>query len=676
MASPPPPPTRQTRFAGLGLRATVALIAAVPALAAYGAFVAIQSAARPEDPWTDLEDRARAARSALDALAKLESEREALHRTLIEERHAAFRSRTDAAALVKGTRAGGEIDLSAWIDLSSNRVIEASGGGLTSGATLSAALPELSAALAKKKAEIDRGSAVTIELGGRVYALGPPTDRGRRLVRAVPPPDPVLAPFKAADSALVAAAAPIVRAPAIGFAKGRISRLSLAVFLLLASLASGILGFFWLGVRVTNPLSTSLDATNRWLHGDVSARPSTDRGALPAREIARTLCALMDAGDRKETQASLQTEESIRVLSAHLAAIGQGDLGSPPPPVAPAFEPLRTAVDVARKRVASRISELYRSGVEVAASGSAIVQGARRLARAGSECLDAISRATKEAAAADEEIRQRSTALGRALDDLAILIAFHRRVSVQLRTELGVASKRAEELRELSEQLTERSDDAGALDRALDLLAGVAAASETVVVRGLEGAGLPSAQVLMQVRRSRNALEALRRELGNHTNGLQEIAHSHASTAAAQAPFAPELEPSVSGSLRGGAMAFVRGGERMVEGLRALERASKVVQSRTQQIASGAETVAEHGPKLSSAIAPFDLGPAVDRELVERLAKARAAYEEAGREGLTESGRAMMDDVLHAAEESRARVSRLIAVTEAAADVLREPRHI
>src|SRR5687767_3553880 len=122
MASPPAD-KRNTRFAGLGFRGTFALAAALPAIAAFFTFVALDSIAQKEDPWSQLEERARAAGTALGAITKLEAERRDLHRALSEERRAATRARAEAAALARSPRPSSEIDLVATIDLARDRVI-------------------------------------------------------------------------------------------------------------------------------------------------------------------------------------------------------------------------------------------------------------------------------------------------------------------------------------------------------------------------------------------------------------------------------------------------------------------------------------------------------------------------------------------------------------------------
>lgn len=663
------------RFSSLRLAASYAVAAALPvACVALAALVLGVLAAR-EDPWEEVETRAalgRAALADLEALetalkdrsdawtaarraqGSLEARAEVLERTL--QRQGLLSD--EAAALVAPAPGTGTI-----FEHEIPRIVLA---GVTDGATLSATLPDVARALVTAG---QGGRAFELERGEELWVVGPRgADRTRALVvRKLPaieaPPD-----SRRAKSSLVALAAPVEHAPLRGWREGHLSDSLRTLLLCLVALVAGAVMFLVAHRRTAAPIARSLAAAEARAHGDPAARADPDRGGPAARDVARAVNALIDAEARAlERKPAIDEARADRALAA-IRALGRGDLATERE-VRASDGPVLGAIAEARAALADRLLSVLRAASDVSIAVGDVSHAARKLSKTSAEAVEVLARVSGAATEATQEIQRSFGGLGAVLDELASLTAAHRRTAVQLRAELGVASRRAVELGALAEGLEVRSQETGALDEALDLLSAIAASGDTVAVRGLEGAGMPAGQVMMTVKRSREALEALRQEVGRFEGGIAEIARGLTSVSANPPVSAPELEARVVSALLATGTACVATAERLLEGLRALERIARGYEGASSEIAAGAQGARSHGPELALALSTFDLGSSFDRDLLERLSRARALLDDAGTETDRDSTEVAL--VLQAAEEARARLARLVANSEAAFDVLR-----
>lgn len=654
------------RFAGLRSLGAFSVAAMLPALAGLTAYLLLENFTERPDPWTGLEERARAGRLALDAFTALDRRSARAEAALAEAETTALRSRLEATALtvsLLGGAAAEPITAVAWIDPAADRITRALSSEPVRGSTASAALPHLTAALR------DRAPVVIVEAGASLWAIGPQTQDGERLVlRAALPAARPAVERDAAKSALVTVAAPVERPPLID---GKLTAPALG-----AAGLSFLLAALWLRVRWQKPLENSLETARRWAHGADDARADATKGGRDARELARTLNTLIDASAQRSARRNEELEQGIRALAAELRALGRGDLAARSLPSPEVLAPLTIALEEARHDLSERLGTIHRVAAEICLASAAVGQGLKRLTRGGAEAAEAITRAGKDASTAQEEVRHSASGLSRALDELATAMAGYRRLSLQLRAELSVGVKRAADLQSLGESILSRVSEADAIDRALDLLAAIGASNESVPARGVQGAAIPGAQLLTAVKRARAEIEVFRREMSGIGEQLAEIGDALASVSTGTPAAAPELEPAIGSLLHAAVSAQSRAAERSTDALRAMERAAKLVESSSVQIAANVEQAARLGPELALGLAPIDLGAVADRELRERLDRAKAALDEGGAEALTEDARGLVDEVLRAAEDARARLSRLIAVTEAATEVIREPRRV
>jgi hypothetical protein len=125
------------------------------------------------------------------------------------------------------------------------------------------------------------------------------------------------------------------------------------------------------------------------------------------------------------------------------------------------------------------------------------------------------------------------------------------------------------------------------------------------------------------------------------------------------------------GALQESGLLLLRIEERVVEALRALERTSAELAGGANEFSELAGRAQGSGPRLARAIAGLRLDGYLEAEVLERLAQLEADLVVAEEGGLSPMGQAALTSVVEAAQASRARMSRLVAQTEATLDIVR-----
>jgi DNA repair ATPase RecN len=119
-------------------------------------------------------------------------------------------------------------------------------------------------------------------------------------------------------------------------------------------------------------------------------------------------------------------------------------------------------------------------------------------------------------------------------------------------------------------------------------------------------------------------------------------------------------------------LGMVTAGERLLESVHALERGARSMHTGVDSVVVGATKARKLGPDLSAALSHLDLGNQVETDLLDQLEQARQDLKDAAKnDELTASTQAMVQEIMHAAEESKSRIRRMIAAAESTAETLR-----
>jgi methyl-accepting chemotaxis protein len=645
-------------FAGFGIAGFVAICASLGGVGT----IAVQRGLAEIDRRSsaslaaDLEERVRAGRAALEALEEAQSDLRKVQDDLQQGRRSSLRTRAFEAVLSGGAvkKVDGLVG-TGIIDANADRVISSTWAGLVRGATVSKALPVLAQQLAKSA-----GPAIVEDDRG-VLAVSPRDSEGRAQFARVESSDLGDARERASLAALLRAESTLANLaePPAPFVPPK----DFGVGSLIGALAGALIGFLWGRWRLGRPLAKTLDAARAFVHGEHGARADVERGGRDARNVARAVNALIESAERFKVQGRAAREEDVRKMSLAIEAIGQGDLSSSAPVVGEALEPIHSAIVRARKDMLEWITEINRVSLEVASNAADVVPGAKKIAQASVEQLEALKDVAKNAGEASEEVKATTVRLGYAVGELGSFAEGERKTARDMQTSLKAASRRAQDLKQGAARLESLAATAESIEDAIDVLAQTA---------NPDNPPSPS-RVLTAVGEGRAAMEALSRELALLREEMGQLATS-LETIAASVPESPaELASAVTGNLHDAATALLHIAERGAGGLKALERSARTIAEGAEQIRGGAAVASDLAPRLGGMLAHFSVGSSFEKELMERIERWRKEAEDAASapDGLTEDGRLMLKQVAEASEVARHRLARLVSVTEAAVDVLR-----
>ncbi|MFO0724619.1 MAG: hypothetical protein U1E65_12605 [Myxococcota bacterium] len=653
MSAPPSP--SKPGFSGLRLSAVVFAWALFPA--AVGAGVAILLADTHEAPElrAELLERQRAGALALDALQALQAQNRAL-RTTLEERAADLAMARALRAALEPEHAGKDVH-KARVELSTDRILDPIPGVDT--ASLSVAFPGL---MAPARAAPNR-AAISVS-DAAVTVLAPEDGSGSRWVATAPieamppaPPD--------ATSALVSLAAPLPE-PASTAALTRFLAAGGGAFF------AGILGAWvvalWAKRRFSAPLEAALDAASSFAHGTRAARADVTRGGADARDIALTLNGLIESLERDRAQIQAQADGERAALLATIDAFGRGDLGAPVAARPGALEQAFARAEQARQSTVDRLLEITRAGHKVAIGARTVAQGLHASLGSSKSSIEVASRLAAAADEAAQRMALQSGGVVTAIEELSRVSGEQKRFHLRLRADLTQVSRKAADVAQVADLVDARSTDTRSLDEALDLLTSIAGAGDTVAIRGIGGASVPSSQVILTARRSRTALEELRNELSGLSTLLTEVAHTLNNLGAQTVASPGEAGAKTSAILGDHAATLVRTAESLIDGLRAIERNARAFSDGAIEILAGAEQTEAATTALSESLLSFDLGPEHDETLVRDLT---ALAREMGEGSMSRDGQLAIAALARQAEEARARLGRMIAAAESARDQAR-----
>ncbi len=658
----------------------VGAIAPVLAAAAVGIAVALaggawvdEQVAREQAAYAaDVEERGEAARTALDAVADAKTAAEGTAAAMLDARRSLARARGEARALALGHQIRDHLEVhgdpasvaaltldpgAGIIDLALDRVV-AFNGAL--GATVSVALPELSAALASAPGD----ATVVAQVGPGAWVAGPAIGSGLRpliqldriaAAEAHHNLDPVA-------GALTQLAEPPPPPPTVRRWQRQRS--------LLASLGAVIVGLLllcWLWLRVLRPLDAVRAAADQFVHGDPTSRgDETTRG--PAFAMAVSLNRVADEAMRIRGTREAEARSAAVTLAGAIESMGKGDLGAPSPEVPETLRPIADAYEAAREGLGARVLDVHRAAVAVAERTAEVAHGSRTLGRATGDQVEALRRLAAEIDDAVAGVERSSVNLDEALQGLSDVSRQNRRGAQQMKASLAIAGRRAGDLFNAAEQLGRQEEGASAIAEALDLLERVGRfqvmdEGEVQVIK---------ARAVACVRRGRQAHELLKREVLGLRDELEDVAQSLEQMKKDVLEPRAELDGTVTGTLHDVALGLVDVAHRVADGVGSLERAVQRMHAGIESVEVGAEAARAAAPELDAALAGIELGDVPDRELIERLEQVRTELAEAASaDTLTPGARAIVQAVEEAADASRGRLARLIDATEATAETLR-----
>jgi methyl-accepting chemotaxis protein len=646
-------------FAGLQTASFVALAASLGGVGAVVAAYALDEIEVRSSAILagDLDERVRAGRVALTAVEEAKSELEKLQENLRRERKTSLRVRAFEVAF-SGNKPSSPIEGLAGtgvVDAKTDRVVSSTWSALAPNAAISAVLPSLSTQLQKGQGPI------IVEDARGVLAVAPRDVDGRAMfarleltpeenaagTRSMPP----LLRAQAALSNLADQPAP----------QGPPNRSFLLFFA--GACASALIGFAWAATRLGGPMAKTLHVARAFIHGEHRVRADVERGGRDARNVAIAVNGLIETAERLKIQGRVALEEDVRATALAIEALGKGDIASSAPVVNETLEPLRNALDRARRDMLEWMTEVNRVSLDLASSAADVSPGAKKIGHAALDQLETMHGLAKSASEATEDVKATTVRLGAALTRLATFAEEERKASREFQTALKAAGRRAQDLRHSAAQVESLAATAEAIDDAMDVLAQTANPDNP-----------PSTpRVLTAVGAGRAAMEGLTRELALLREEMGRVATSLEGIAAAVPETSQDLSSNTTADLHASAASLLRIVELTAGGLKSLERSTRTMVDGAEQIHRGAAAATELAPRLGAMLAHFSMGSSFEEELMKRIEHWREEAEDAATapDGLTEEGRRMLKQVAEASEAVRQRLGRLVSVTEAAIDALR-----
>lgn len=652
-------------FAGLRLASAVAALSALGGLGAVAvgtviAHVDERASARLAEETAEKVD---AARTAMTAFSRAHEAAKAADRAAAQEVRRTARARARALALEATLSGHGdghegdhgtapEVEPGAYlgvVDVAAERVTS-SWPVLAAGSTQS---PARAAILSAARGT---GGARTLEDETGVLAFGPPAADGR-------------VHFARVDDAAWSAVAPQLEAAATGLvdlASGSAPPeppASALPFLAGGAALAALLGFAWARARLGRPLEATLLRARAFAHGDAQARADERQGGRDARDVARAVNALIETAERLRALGRAAREEDVRALALGVAALGEGDLIHSTPEVGEALEPIRAALERARRALLDRATQIHHIAVEVAESAAGVAPGARKIAQTAGEQREAIRAIGTGAEEATHQVRVTDERLRASVAALQAFSLEERRVTRELQAALRATGRRVLDLRRGVARLEALAATSEAIEEALDLLGQTATADNPP----------PRGRITTTVGQGRAALDGLERELAGLRDEMGDVAAGLDTIASSVPESSAELEAAVTGSLHECASKLLRTVELAASGIKVLERSAKVMAEGAAQIARGATISSELAPRLGALVAEFRLGVTFEAELMDRLErwKKEADAARAAPDGLSDDSRQMVRQIAEASEAARQRLARLVSVTEAAMEALR-----
>lgn len=553
----------------------------------------------------------------------------------------------------------GEGEAIGLVDLERDRILEFTGAEHTAGATLSVALPTLAGALQSQPR--GRVTPLIVREGSNVWGVGTPFAEAVYVVARVEleAPPASAAPLARAERALGNLVAPELPPGPPG---GGLPWIVLGI--VLGSFAAAL----WAHRRWIGPLTTTLDAARAFVHGEPDARADELRGGRDARDVARTVNALIERAERLKAQGRAARREDVTAAAAAIHALGQGDLRSPAPQLGETFVPIARAIDDARRGLLERVTTLHEVAADVARGATDARDAARSIHQASTEQRDALRRLGEGADEAARQLVATQDELDLAIEQLAAFADEHRRGIRAVRTSLRSVGRRVQDVGAGAARIDALVTSTPKIESALALLADLA--------RRLAGSDVVDDRTRTKVSaaagEAKASLDVVRRELTALADELRSSGDVLGSVLADQPDPPGEVDGRVRDTLRAAATTLVRTGELAATGLRTLEGSSSAIASGANALATTSARARDRLPALHDAFAQIRVGASFEEALLERLGRARAEVVE-GRatNNLTEDGRAMIEEVERASRDARARLAKLIEATEQAATILR-----
>lgn len=642
-------------YSGLRMVSAIGLWAVLPAIVGGAVAFALRDSREEPELRAELEERRRAGALGLQAMDSLTQSERRMRSALEAAEIDAAEGRALRGVLDPGFEAEGL--RRARTDPAGQRLLEPLEGVASS--TVATAFPALARALAAKPTE-----AVVLRLPDTVVALAPKNGDSPRLlavaaVRAIPPGE------TPPSGALVALAAPV---PEAAPSTELLRFLAAGGGALLAGILVALATLWMARRRFAAPFERTLDAVGQYTHGEHSRRADEQGGGPEARALARAVNALMAEVERARASVGPGVESDLRALVQALEGFGRGDLAAERAPPGSGLGPAFSAVEAARRATLARLSEIAQSGHDVALGAQAVARGLHATLGSSKSSAEVVERLAGAAADGAARVGAESRTLGAAIAELGQVSSDQKRIGLKLRADLTQVARKAADLAQVADQVDARATDTRALDEALDLLTSIAGAGETVAIRGIGGASVPSSQVILTARRSRAALEELRSALGGLSTLLTEVAHALSTLGAQPVAVPGDLSGQAAAILSEHSATLVRSAESLIDGLRAIERNARAFSDGAIEILRGAERTEAAGGRLSLSLLSFDLGPGQDQALVEGLESAAREMKEGA---LSRDGQLAVAALARQAEEARARLGRMIAAAESSAELVR-----
>lgn len=434
-------------------------------------------------------------------------------------------------------------------------------------------------------------------------------------------------------------------------------------------LIGGMLSWLFARHRFSSPLSATLAAARRSMHGEKDARAVVGRGGRDARDIASAVNALIEREEAVRAQGGVAKGEDLEAAVLALEAFGLGNFTTADPAAgmgSSAQPAVVHTIEAARRGVVERVSDLHALSSGVASDAVDIVRAAGMIRVAFGEAHAAVQRSGGSVMQAGKEIDVSATELSGAGEKLRSYAVSERLVLQDLRAALSRTARRAADLRASTARIDDLLASSVSVEESLDLLGRVANCLGEGSADLRARAGRVGGQARAALHSISSAAEHLRGEMSAVERSLDDIASSVPEGGA-------ELAASIPGSAHQAAQSFLRGAEGFVDALRAFERSLRLSSEHVQQVEDSARLVVERLPHLGAALGRFNLGASFESDLFQRLGALREEAETAERDpdGLTRGGRRLLEEVAQGAEAVRGRLTRLVAATDATMEILR-----
>ena len=434
---------------------------------------------------------------------------------------------------------------------------------------------------------------------------------------------------------------------------------------LAAAAVTAVLGAVWVKVRILGPTALHLETASAFIHHDPAARADAEHGGRGAREVARTVNALIEHAIQLEERGRFARRRDIETTALAIAALGQGSLRDPPPRLAPSFRPVSEALTGARRELVDRMAELHETAAAMAAAGSTGLEGARALNDACVAQQRALAHIAVQASESVVHIEQAQEDIARAIGHVVREVARNQQTLRDLRTSLTVAQNRSGGARAglaRAALLAQRTDSLRPVLETLNKLP-----SEG------PGALADPSRFVASVRDAQSALDVLPHELRLVQSALAELAQGLNRWADDVPGSGPEPRAAIERPLTEASEAFVRAGEITARGLREIQRGAHAMEAASKTVFRAWSDLAEYLPTLTRTVDELRMGTSFDDALIERLERAARSVKElkATPGHLSSEGEAMVSELESAAAAARARVDALVAATDATLAALR-----